>query len=1179
MHQSVFHRGRFCAPAPAAILLLALCLVALGVVSVPVAAVDSGAPAIEWQRCLGGTSSDTANAVQQTADGGYIVAGAVYSNDGDASGYHGGIDQYGNHLPDAWVVKLDAAGSPVWQRCLGGTGDDVANAVQQTADGGYIVAGHSGLSGGDVAGNHGLWDAWVVKLNATGAVIWQKSLGGSNYDEARAVKQTADGGYIVAGNTQSTDGDAAGNHGNNDAWVAKLTPTGALAWQRCLGGTGNDAVASVNPTADGGYILSATTDSTDGDVAGNHGWEDIWVVKLNATGDLVWQRCLGGTSRDEAGDLRPTADGGYIVAGDAWSTDGDVTGNHGGNGDVWVARLTASGGLVWQTCLGGTGQDNPHAVQQTADGGYIMAGTTASSNGDVSGIHGGYGFIPNDVWVVRLDPAGGLVWQKCLGGTSSEWGNAVQQTNDGGYVVAGNALSHDGDVSGAHGDSTDAWVVKLGALPAPPTTKPPVVAPPAAGYETPVVVRDDDQVAPVNHGPDVVWEDWRNNAEGRYDWDVYSYNLTSHLERPVHATSSDVSILTADDSDAVISGAGIFWVESGSSDADVNNAIDGQTLAGDHVNVTLVGEPGQRVINDLAIDGTRLVYVLSNVGGDYRVILYDTATRYVFTIRESPNEIRSPDISGDTIVWLEYNGSSWDMYRYNLLQGTAREFATSVGDRASLAIDGTHLVWSRESDGDYDLYSWDLSQPYPSGDAWLDAPGDQVNPAISGDRVVWQDDRDGDWDIYTRNLSGGAVSTVCTAPGDQESPAIDGDRIVWQDKRNGNWDVYLFTVSSTGPVPAPTPARLVITSPGTYSIAADGYDGIATPIEIRSSNVVLDGGGHTIDGARRAGTSGILIDGAGTLSNVVVRNVRLVNWETGIQADGVIGGVIEGSEIAYNRQGIALRNGQEIVIRNNAIRANDRTGIVVGDSQNATIRANKIVHTGEGFVHYLYSTMDLFTHAVAVSGSTGTIIAGNDLSGDHGSLRLENSVGTRVTGNQIAGRICGIMSLSSAGDAVVFDNVVRNVHAVYGSPANTVWNTTPSPGPNVVGGPQIGGNFWAKPDGTGFSETHPDANGDGFIDTPFVNGDYGGGTDYLPLAPWTGPKLVALPGGSGLPTSTVGNGLYDDVNGNGRKDFADVVLYFNQMTWIAANEPLSAFDYNGNGRIDFADVVWLFNRL
>ncbi len=709
----------------------------------------------------------------------------------------------------------------------------------------------------------------------------------------------------------------------------------------------------------------------------------------------------------------------------------------------------------------------------------------------------------------------------------------------------------------------------------------------ASGYETPIVVRTADQVDPAIHGTRVIWQDWRNNDwyPGKIgfesDGDIYSYDLVSHLERPEGASASDYGKFLPNDRDAVISDAGIFWVWAGRSDADINNEVRGRTLAGDPVNVTLVGEPGQRVINDLAIDGNRLVYVLSNVGGDYRVILYDTATRYVFTIRESPNEIRSPDISGDNIVWLEYNGYSWDMYRYNLLQGTARQFATSVGDRASLAIDGTNVVWSKESGGEYDLYYWDLRQTYPSGGAWLNASGDQMNPTISGDRVVWQDNRSGTWDIYMGSLSGDTVATVSTAVGDQTSPAVDGDRIVWQDNRNGNWDVYMFTVSSSAPVPVPTPAPLVIASPGTYSVVADGFDGTVTPIEIRSSDVVLDGMGHTIDGSGRPGSCGIRM--TGPVSNVVVRNVRLVNWETGICADAVTDSAIETSEISHNLQGIALNDTRGVEVLNNNLSFNDVTGVAVTDAVNATLRANDVLRTGDAFSlsYYGGGFEEMYIHAIEVAGSTGTGIFDNDLGGDHGSINLMFSDSTRVTGNQITGRHCGILSLStvdgSNNDAIVVNNVFRNWEALYGSLPNATWNTTPSPGPNIVGGPHIGGNFWANLEGTGFSETHPDVNGDGFCDEPFDNG--WGGVDQLPLAPWSGPAIVAVPGGAALPTDTSGDYLYDDVNGNGRKDFADVVLFFNQMAWIADHEPMSLFDYNGNGRIDFADVVWLFNHL
>ena len=504
-----------------------------------------------------------------------------------------------------------------------------------------------------------------------------------------------------------------------------------------------------------------------------------------------------------------------------------------------------------------------------------------------------------------------------------------------------------------------------------------------------------------------------------------------------------------------------------------------------------------------------------------------------------------------------------------------------MGDRASLAIDGTSVVWSAERDGDYDLYRWDLSQSYPSDIAWIGAAGGQANPQISGDRVVWQDNRSGNWDIYTGSLSGGAVASICTAAGDQESPIIDGDRIVWQDNRNGNWDIYMFTVSSTAPVPVPTPAPLVITAPGTYSIAADGYNGRVTPIEIRSSNVVLDGGGHTIDGSDQPGTCGIrIVGGGGLLSNIVVRNVRLTNWETGLYADGITGSVIEASEIAHNSQGVILEDAEDIQVKNNHVIANDITGITVMDSGNTTVHANDVLKTGDGFTVYYYGGgyEDVYIFGARFVGSSGTRIANNDLGGNHASLYLTNSISNRVTGNQLTGAKCGIIAFSAGEGTIVVDNVFRNSgHDIYGNFPGTVWNTTPSPGPNIVGGPQIGGNFWANLEGTGFSETHHDANGDGFCDEPYDNG--WSGVDQLPLARWSGPIIVTVPGGSGLPTSIAGNGLYDDVNGNGRSDFADVVLYFNSMTWMAANEPVTAFDYNGNGRIDFADVVWLFNAL
>ncbi len=189
-------------------------------------------PAIQWQKSLGGSVSEVAQAIQKTNDGGYIIAGFTTSNNGDVSGNHGGGDW--------WVVKLNATGEIQWQRALGGTSTESAYSIQQTSDGGYIVAGRTHSNDGDVTGNHGDWDCWVVKLTSTGAIEWQKAFGGSSLDEAYSIQQTTDGGYILAGNSMSTDGDVTGNHGYFDIWVVKMNDTGAIQWQKSLGG-GNGA--------------------------------------------------------------------------------------------------------------------------------------------------------------------------------------------------------------------------------------------------------------------------------------------------------------------------------------------------------------------------------------------------------------------------------------------------------------------------------------------------------------------------------------------------------------------------------------------------------------------------------------------------------------------------------------------------------------------------------------------------------------------------------------------------------------------------------------------------------------------------------------------------------------------------------------------------------------------------
>jgi hypothetical protein len=398
------------------------------------------APAIQWQKSLGGTLEDWASDIQQTSDGGYIIAGYTLSNDGDVTGNHGGSDM--------WVVKLNSSGTIEWQKALGGTGQDFANAIRQTSDGGYIVAGVSSSFDEDIAGdNNGGDDAWIVKLTSTGDITWAKSHGTTNDEAATAICESSNGGYWVVGVKDVS--------GNNDYWILRLDDNGNIDAQATLGGSLGDRPTAVEETSDG-IIVSGYSESSDGDVSGNNGSTDFWILKIAGGFILEWVECYGGSSSEYAYDVTQTSDGGYILTGQTYSNDGDVSG-YNLEGDFWVLKLSGTGAVEWQKCLGGTDYDRGNSVQPTTDGGYIVTGVTFSDDGDVSGNHGA------DYWVVKLNNTGDISWQKCLGGPTSESAAfAITQTTDGGYVVAGVSEGNGGDITGNHGDY-DFWIVKLAA--------------------------------------------------------------------------------------------------------------------------------------------------------------------------------------------------------------------------------------------------------------------------------------------------------------------------------------------------------------------------------------------------------------------------------------------------------------------------------------------------------------------------------------------------------------------------------------------------------------------------------------------------------------------------------------------------------------------------------------------
>ncbi len=459
-------------------------------------------PKIQWEQCYGGSAGDEAYSIQQTADSGYIIAGATASTNYDVTGHDSLIESitsktgpttYDTILPDEyWIVKLSKIGNIQWQRCIGGTHGDEAHSVLQTSDGGYIVAGESASWNGSVTGHYikvittpmgtdtvVFTEYWIVKLTAAGNIQWQECLGGqgSGNDIANSIQQTSDGGYIVAGSSSSTDGDVTGNKGESDYWIVKLSPAGGIQWEKSYGGSHDDEAQSIQQTADGGYIVAGYSNSSDGDVTGHHGGDtandnlcgdtvnyDYWILKIDTNGAIQWEKSLGGGCPDMAYSVIQTKDGGYIVAGSTLSSDGDVAGNH-GFWDYWVVKLSSMGTIQWDSCYGGVGWDEAYSIKQTLEGGYIVAGFSNSGYDDVNGNH----LASHDYWILKLSPIGAIQWEYCYGGGSTDEAYSIQQCYDGGYIVAGLSSSTDFDVTGHHGGDTindDYWIVKLTPYPA-----------------------------------------------------------------------------------------------------------------------------------------------------------------------------------------------------------------------------------------------------------------------------------------------------------------------------------------------------------------------------------------------------------------------------------------------------------------------------------------------------------------------------------------------------------------------------------------------------------------------------------------------------------------------------------------------------------------------------------------
>jgi len=391
--------------------------------------------------------------ILRTSDNGFLITGISTGNSGDVSGFHGSFAN------DAWVLKIDSTGSIEWQKCLGGSAYDAGVKVIETS-GGYFIACDGGSLDGDQTLNHGNIDFWLVKLDFSGNILWEKSYGGDLSEEIYGFSLSPDESIIISGYAESVNnGDVQGSYYSTgavgDAWVIKLDSIGNLQWQKCVGGTGTEQYGNNAVDALGNIYLIPRAGSFDFDATcTSPHFGNGWLVKLDSTGTVLWDKCYGGSG---GGTLYSIIikDDLILMTGRSTSSDGDLTHLY-GYSDAWILLTDTAGNKIFSQSYGGSLTDEFFDARFTYDNKIIAGGLTKSNDYDVTKRHG-----LDESWLVCVDMSGNLIWQNTYGGSGYEILKAVLPLEDGRVaMVSSTSSNNDGDVSGFHGN-TDFWFTVL----------------------------------------------------------------------------------------------------------------------------------------------------------------------------------------------------------------------------------------------------------------------------------------------------------------------------------------------------------------------------------------------------------------------------------------------------------------------------------------------------------------------------------------------------------------------------------------------------------------------------------------------------------------------------------------------------------------------------------------------
>ena len=412
-----------------------------------------------WEKTLGGSLADNLKSVIPTLDGGYVLSGT------SSSPVSGEKTENTNGDEDFWIVKLDSIGNIQWQNSIGGVIDDRTPVIRQNPDGTYIVGGSSmsGISGDKTEQAIGDFDYWVLKLDGSGNILWQNTIGGSQLDMLTDIKRTSDGGYFIAGySNSSVSGDKTENSpGNFDFWIVKLDGNGNIQWQNTIGGTGGDWPFSLDECVDGSFIIGGNSYSPVGFDKSEppRGGIDYWVVKIDVNGNKLWDRTFGGVFAEQLLSTRQTSDGGFIVAGSSYSgISFDKTVPNSGGQDLWLVKLDPNGNPLWQNGYGGTDDDVAVVIHEKDDKFFIGVYSNSGIGGQKTEL--GQGLL--DYWIICTDSTGNIFWQNTIGGSGSDLFTDLNLTPDGNLIAGGYSSSPvSGDKTDISRGSTDFWIMKL----------------------------------------------------------------------------------------------------------------------------------------------------------------------------------------------------------------------------------------------------------------------------------------------------------------------------------------------------------------------------------------------------------------------------------------------------------------------------------------------------------------------------------------------------------------------------------------------------------------------------------------------------------------------------------------------------------------------------------------------